>query len=160
MTVVFVTGVYDLLHVGHVRYLQRAKEQGDVLVVCVATDDCKKWRSGREDPVIPFEQRCELVAALRCVDIVIPYRGPGTYDAVEKHGASIRVITEQFPYDWPRYLEDYEELERRGVKHVIVPYTLGVSSTQIKEVARGREENTCCIGVGTAGVRASITGAG
>lgn len=133
MTIAFATGVFDLLHVGHVRFLQAAREQGDVLIVCVSTDDCKKWRPGREDPVIPFEQRCEMVAALSCVDIVIPYKGRGDDTAIEKHGASIRVVTDLWPgYDEEVLNEERRYHNRRGVKYVEVSYTRGVSSTLIK----------------------------
>lgn len=68
--VVLTNGAFDLLHVGHVRYLQSAKEFGDVLVVAVNSDASVKRAKGPERPVIPEAERAELVAALACVDYV------------------------------------------------------------------------------------------
>lgn len=68
--VVFANGCFDLLHVGHVRYLQGAKEQGDVLVVGLNSDRTVRELKGRGRPLLPAEARAELVAALECVDYV------------------------------------------------------------------------------------------
>ena len=67
----FANGCFDLLHVGHVRYLQGAKEQGDVLVVGVNSDRAVTALKGPGRPLLPAEARVELVAALACVDYVV-----------------------------------------------------------------------------------------
>jgi rfaE bifunctional protein nucleotidyltransferase chain/domain len=68
--IVLTNGAFDLLHVGHVRYLQHAKAFGDVLVVAINSDDSVKRAKGPTRPVVPEGERAELVSALACVDFV------------------------------------------------------------------------------------------
>jgi D-glycero-beta-D-manno-heptose 1-phosphate adenylyltransferase len=72
-TIVLANGAFDLLHVGHLRYLQGAKELGDVLVVAINSDASVRAAKGEGRPMIPQAERAELVAALRCVDHVIVF---------------------------------------------------------------------------------------
>ena len=67
----FANGCFDLLHAGHVRYLQAAKQQGDVLVVGINSDRSVSVLKGPGRPLLPAEARAELVAALEPVDYVI-----------------------------------------------------------------------------------------
>jgi rfaE bifunctional protein nucleotidyltransferase chain/domain len=69
-TIVLANGAFDLLHVGHVRYLEGAKALGDVLVVAVNSDASVRAAKGEGRPVVPEAERAELVRALRCVDLV------------------------------------------------------------------------------------------
>ena len=69
-TVAFANGGFDLLHVGHVRYLEAAKREADVLVVAVNSDTSVRAAKGEGRPVLGEAARAELVAALRCVDYV------------------------------------------------------------------------------------------
>jgi len=69
--IVFANGCFDLLHVGHIRYLQGAKEQGDMLVVGINSDRSVRDLKGEGRPLLPAEARAELVAALECVDHVV-----------------------------------------------------------------------------------------
>ena len=69
--IVFANGCFDLLHVGHVRYLQGAKEQGDALVVGLNSDRSVRELKGQGRPLLPAEARAELIAALECVDQVV-----------------------------------------------------------------------------------------
>jgi rfaE bifunctional protein nucleotidyltransferase chain/domain len=71
--IAFANGCFDLLHVGHVRYLQGAREQGDVLVVGVNSDRSVTALKGPGRPLFKAEARCELVAALECVDYVVVF---------------------------------------------------------------------------------------
>jgi len=71
--VAFANGCFDLLHVGHVRYLQGAREQGDVLVVGVNSDRAVTALKGEGRPLLPAEARAELVAALESVDYVVVF---------------------------------------------------------------------------------------
>jgi rfaE bifunctional protein nucleotidyltransferase chain/domain len=70
-TISFANGNFDLLHVGHVRYLEGAAQEGDVLVVAINDDASVRALKGEGRPVLPAESRAELVAALRCVDYVV-----------------------------------------------------------------------------------------
>lgn len=69
--IAFGNGCFDLLHVGHVRFLQGAREQGDVLVVGVNSDRAVTALKGPGRPLLPAEARAELVAALQCVDYIV-----------------------------------------------------------------------------------------
>ncbi len=75
MRVVFTNGHFDLLHVGHVRYLQAARACGDALVVGVNDDASTTVRKGVSRPIVPVGERAELLAALRCVDAVVVFAG-------------------------------------------------------------------------------------
>ena len=70
-TVALANGIFDLFHVGHLRYLEGAKELGDVLVVAVNNDASTRRNKGPGRPVVPEEERAEIVAALACVDHVV-----------------------------------------------------------------------------------------
>lgn len=69
--VVFTNGCFDILHIGHVRYLQDARMLGDLLVVGVNSDDSTRALKGPDRPVVPESERAEILAALECVDYVI-----------------------------------------------------------------------------------------
>ena len=73
-TVVFANGCFELLHVGHVRYLEAAKALGDVLIVAVNTDESMRRIKPDRQPVNPDHERFELLAALEAVDFVVPLR--------------------------------------------------------------------------------------
>jgi len=72
-TVAFANGCFDLLHVGHVRYLEAAAQEADLLVVAINDDQSVRSLKGEGRPVLAAEHRAELVAALRCVDFVIVF---------------------------------------------------------------------------------------
>ena len=74
--IVTTNGVFDLLHVGHVRYLQQARSLGDVLVVGVNSDACTRLLKGPERPLVSQDERMELLAALACVDYVTLFDEP------------------------------------------------------------------------------------
>jgi rfaE bifunctional protein nucleotidyltransferase chain/domain len=69
--IVTTNGCFDILHVGHVRYLQDAKEAGDILVVAINSDDSVRAIKGDKKPLVPEDERAELLAALECVDYVM-----------------------------------------------------------------------------------------
>lgn len=75
-SIVLANGVFDLLHVGHLRYLEGAKALGDRLVVAVNSDASTRAYKGPGRPVIPQAERAELVAALRCADLVLVFDEP------------------------------------------------------------------------------------
>jgi rfaE bifunctional protein nucleotidyltransferase chain/domain len=70
---VFTNGCFDLLHAGHVRYLQEARRQGDVLVIGLNDDASVRRIKGAPRPFNPLEDRAEVLAALACVDLVAPF---------------------------------------------------------------------------------------
>jgi rfaE bifunctional protein nucleotidyltransferase chain/domain len=75
-TVAFANGCFDLLHVGHVRYLEAAAQEADVLVVAINDDRSVRALKGEGRPILAAEHRAELLAALRCVDFVVVFPEP------------------------------------------------------------------------------------
>ena len=71
--IVFTNGCFDLLHRGHVRYLEQARAQGDALVVAINSDDSVRALKGPRRPIVPAEQRAEVLAALAAVDLVLVF---------------------------------------------------------------------------------------
>jgi len=125
---VFTNGCFDILHVGHVRYLRSARELGDVLMVALNTDQSiSRIKPGR--PVIPEGQRAELVASLEMVDYVTLFDEDTPYELIKLLGPDVLVKGG----DWKR-----EEI----VGSDIVPetyslhYIKGVSTTEIMEKIR------------------------
>ncbi len=78
--IVLANGCFDLLHVGHVRYLEDARSRGDALVVAVNTDQSVRRVKGPGRPLVPLEERVECLLALRAVDFVLPF-GEETLEA-------------------------------------------------------------------------------
>ena len=74
--VVLANGCFDLLHVGHVRYLEDARSRGDFLVVALNDDESVRALKGPGRPLMPLAERAELVLALRCVDCAVPFAEP------------------------------------------------------------------------------------
>ncbi len=74
--IVFANGCFDILHVGHTRYLEQAKSLGDILIVGLNDDESESQLKGQGRPVMPEEDRIEIVAALECVDYVVLFSDP------------------------------------------------------------------------------------
>ena len=69
--IVTTNGCFDILHIGHLRYLQKAKRLGDVLIVAINSDDSVRAIKGDKRPLVPEDERAEILAALECVDYVM-----------------------------------------------------------------------------------------
>lgn len=81
--IVLANGAFDLLHVGHIRYLKAAKELGHVLVVAVNSDASVKRAKGSHRPIVPEDERVELLAALSCVDWVVIFQEDTVENVIE-----------------------------------------------------------------------------
>jgi len=129
-TVVFTAICGDLFHIGHLRFLQRAAELGHILVVGVVTDEFRCSYKG--EPIIPYEQRCEIIQALRCVDYITPFTSFYDCDFVDKFRVKIRVIRPEYGY-YEGEAETRVELEARGIEHIELLRTPNISTTEIKK---------------------------
>lgn len=76
LKIVTANGCFDLLHYGHIRFLQEARQQGDILFVGVNDDAYVRQRKGPSRPIVPLQQRLEYLAALECVDVVFSFSAP------------------------------------------------------------------------------------
>ena len=82
-TIAFANGCFDLLHVGHVRYLDAAAQEADILIVAINDDESVRALKGKGRPILPAAARAELVAALRCVDFVVIFPEPDVAPLLE-----------------------------------------------------------------------------
>ena len=80
----YTTGVYDMFHIGHLNILQRAKENCDYLIVGVSTDELVQKEKCKK-PVIPFDERCRIIEAIKYVDMVVPQENKDKMAAWEKY---------------------------------------------------------------------------
>ncbi len=129
--VVYTVGTFDLLHVGHLALLEYCASLGDTVAVGVASDEVVKLYKPNV-PVIPLEQRIQMLQALRCVNIVLPYDKLDYISVCKEVKADIFVIGEDWgkkPHN--RGVENY--LKAQGKKIVQVQYYPKNSSTKIKE---------------------------
>ena len=130
-TVVYFPGVWDLLHIGHVTILEKAKKLGDILIVGVPTD-AVVFEDKECLPIISCEHRVRMLRALKCVDDVAEYGSLEFITALVKFDANILVVGETWGSD-KRHTEATAYMEAKGGNVVQFGYTKGVSSTSIKE---------------------------
>ena len=127
----YTTGTFDLFHVGHLNLLEKAKENCEILIVGVSTDELVKEYKG-ELPVIPFEDRIRIVGALKCVDKVIAQKTLNKLDVLPDIQYDVLFHGD----DWKNtkmYNEIEEKLREQKVSCIYFPYTKSVSTKSIKE---------------------------
>jgi glycerol-3-phosphate cytidylyltransferase len=130
MAIVYTVGTFDLLHVGHLALLKHCKTLGDVVAVGVASDEVVHSYKPRV-PVIPLEQRVEMLEALRCVDIVRPYHELEYVTACKELDIDIFVIGADWG-DKPHNIAVETYLKEVGKQIIQVRYNPRTSSTKIK----------------------------
>lgn len=134
MVIGYTTGVFDLFHIGHLNILRRAKEQCDYLIVGVSTDELVEQYKHKR-PIISFEERCEIVKAIRYVDQVVPQTDREKFAAWERLKFHKMFVGD----DWKGsalFTQLEEQFKPYGVEIVYFPYTKGTSSTFLKETLR------------------------
>jgi D-beta-D-heptose 7-phosphate kinase/D-beta-D-heptose 1-phosphate adenosyltransferase len=124
--VVFTNGCFDLIHVGHTRYLQAARALGDLLIVAINSDASVAALKGPGRPLVPEQERAEVLAALACVDYVTIFDAPDPGDVI----ASIQPDVLAKGGDWPvERIVGREVVEARGGRVVSIPLVPGASTT-------------------------------
>lgn len=127
---VFTNGVFDLLHVGHVRYLRQARALGDALVVAINSDRSVRELKGPERPVFDEGERAEILAALRDVDYVV------VFDDISPRGAIRSLLPDVLVKGGDYQLDEIhgrEEVEAAGGKVISLPFVPGASTTSVLE---------------------------
>jgi rfaE bifunctional protein nucleotidyltransferase chain/domain len=133
--VVFTNGCFDILHAGHVRYLNQARAFGDALVIGLNTDQSVRRIKGDDRPVIPEMERAEVLAALACVDYVFLFDDPTPQRVIDAIVPDILVKGA----DWsPDNIVGRETVEAAGGKVCNVPLVDGASTTGIIETVLAR----------------------
>ncbi len=134
--IVFTNGCFDLMHIGHTRYLQAAKALGDLLVVGVNSDaSVRSLNKAPDRPIVPETQRAEVVAALGCVDYVVIFNEPDPLRLI----AAVQPDVLVKGGDWAiEQIVGRELVERRGGLVTTIPLVPGQSTTAIIERIRSR----------------------
>jgi D-glycero-beta-D-manno-heptose 1-phosphate adenylyltransferase len=131
--VVFTNGVFDLLHPGHVRYLQQARSLGDVLIVGVNADSSVRRNKGPARPITPEDERAELVAGLACVDAVVVFPEDTPAEIVRAIQPDVLVKGADWPAD---QIVGRDTVESRGGRVVRIAVEQGHATTAIVDRVR------------------------
>jgi len=127
--IVFTNGCFDLMHIGHTRYLQAARELGDLLVLGVNTDaSVRALNKGAGRPIVPEAQRAEVLAALACVDYVVLFDEPDPARLVAELQPDVLVKGGDWP---PDEIIGRKVVEARGGSVRTIPLVPGVSTTAL-----------------------------
>jgi rfaE bifunctional protein nucleotidyltransferase chain/domain len=134
MILVYAPGCFDLLHIGHLEILERARALGDRLIVGVPSDAVVAEDKG-ENPVIPLEHRIRMLAGLKCVDAAVPYYKLSFRTHIAMFRPDIFVVGG----DWgssDRHIEAENLINDIGGKVISLPYSREESTTRIKQRIR------------------------
>ncbi len=135
--IVFTNGCFDLLHVGHIRYLEEAKARGDVLVVGINSDRSVRGLKGPNRPILPQEERSEVLSGLGCIDYVTIFDEETPLELIKSLQPHVLVKGG----DWTRETTvGRETVEQSGGEVVIVPFQEGASTTNLIETILKRYE--------------------
>ena len=133
--VVTTNGCFDVLHVGHLRYLQAAQALGDILVIGVNSDDSVRELKGENRPLVPADERAEMLAGLGCVDYVTIFPELDPIDLLSAIKPSIHVKGGDYTIE--RVIER-EAVEANGGKVIVGLNVPGKSTTDLIETIRER----------------------
>jgi D-beta-D-heptose 7-phosphate kinase/D-beta-D-heptose 1-phosphate adenosyltransferase len=134
--IVFTNGCFDLLHPGHIQNLEQARALGDALVVGINSDASVKELKGAGRPVLPENERAEILAALECVDAVVIFDELTPREIVRALLPDLLVKGGDWPED---QIVGREEVEAAGGRVVSLPVVSGYSTTAILEKIRTTE---------------------
>ena len=137
--IVFANGAFDLLHVGHVRFLEGAAREGDVLIVGVNTDESIRKYKGPDRPLQPLEERMEIVAALAAVSIVTAFGETTADEIIECIRPDVHAKGLDYTLDT---LPEGPTLKRLGIRLACVGDEKSHSSTELIERAANAAANT------------------
>src|SRR5262245_20966197 len=128
--IVFTNGVFDILHPGHLRYLQAARRHGDVLIVGLNSDASVRRNKGPERPINPETERAEVLEALACVDAVSIFDDDTPADIIHRVQPDILVKGADWPAD---QIVGRDTVEARGGRVILEAVEQGYSTTSIIE---------------------------
>ncbi len=126
--IVFTNGCYDILHIGHIKFLKKAKKYGDVLLVALNSDSSVKKIKGEKRPIIPQRERAEILSALEFVDLLTVFYEPDPYNIIKDIKPDVLVKGGDWPLD-KIIGSDIVKKEGGIVKNI--KYIKGNSTTEI-----------------------------
>ena len=129
--VVTTNGCFDVLHLGHLRYLQAARQLGDLLVVAVNSDSSVRELKGENRPLVPEDERAEMLAGLECVDYVVIFPESTPIELLAELKPSIHVKGGDYKLE---QLVEREVVEENGGKVIVGLNVPGKSTTNLIEV--------------------------
>lgn len=132
-TIVYTSGTFDLFHYNHLRMINYARALGDILIVGVSTDELVS--SYKAKPAIPFNERMQIIEALKTPDIVIPQHTLDHTEIVKKLNIDAFVVGD----DW---FGKYDYLKELGVEVFYFPYGMGISTSNLKKSIHDSYEGT------------------
>jgi rfaE bifunctional protein nucleotidyltransferase chain/domain len=135
-TIVFTNGVFDLLHVGHLRYLQQARALGDALIVGVNSDRSVREIKGAARPITAEAERIEILEALTCVDAVVVFDEATPHAVIQLLQPDVLVKGADWAAD---AIVGRDIVESRGGRVVRIPLEPGHSTTAIVAKIRGAD---------------------
>jgi rfaE bifunctional protein nucleotidyltransferase chain/domain len=127
---VFTNGVFDLLHVGHVRYLAQARALGDALIVAINSNRTVRELKGPDRPIFDQNERAEIIAAVRYVDYVTIFDDVSPRNLIAKLLPDVLVKGGDYDLD---QIHGREEVEAAGGKVISLPFVQGASTTALIE---------------------------
>lgn len=133
--IVMTNGCFDILHRGHVDYLKRARALGDVLIVAVNSDESVRHLKGPSRPIVPLAGRMEVLAALSCVDYVVPFAEDTPQRLIARVLPDVLVKGGDYR---PEQIAGHTEVEQNGGKTVILPFVDGFSTSSIVKTIKER----------------------
>ena len=130
MIIGYTTGVFDLFHIGHLSLLKSAKSMCDKLIVGVTTDDLVSYKGKR--PLVPFEERIEIIRSCRYVDLAVPQNEMDKLNACKKMKVDILFVGDDWykTESWEKYEKQLSEI---GTKVIYFPRVQNHSSTELKQ---------------------------
>ena len=126
--VVFTNGCFDIMHAGHVRYLASARREGDILVVGLNSDESVKSIKEEGRPIVPQEQRAEVLAGLWCVDFITVFNEPDPLKTIQSLKPDVLVKGDDWPED---KIIGADVVKERGGRVVRVPVVPDISTSKI-----------------------------
>lgn len=134
--IVFIPGIFDLLHFGHIKFIERASKFGDVIIVGVESDELTIEEKGR-DPIIKLKDRMLALEGLKYVDIVVPFFDFDYVSYCKQYHVDTLILSDlNKNSDKKRFIDVVNFMENNGKKIIYLPYSHDISSTKIREEIR------------------------
>lgn len=132
-SIAFTNGCFDILHVGHVRYLQEARRTADLLILGLNSDASVRALKGETRPIVPQQERAEVMAALACIDYVTLFDDETPLQLIEHLRPDVLVKGGDYREET---IVGRDQVRSWGGRVVIVPFVAGASTTNIVEKIR------------------------